>query len=79
MTIIELCEQAEAAWREAGKAMKAIPGIGSGPMGLTPDHVKFSPAYRAAKAASDAAFAKLRKLNAIRNKINKLAPRRPGA
>jgi hypothetical protein len=35
----------------ASKRLRAIPGIGSGPMGLTPDAIKFSPEYREASAA----------------------------
>lgn len=35
----------------------------NGPMGLTPDHVKASPEFRAAKAAFDRAFANLRNFN----------------
>lgn len=34
-----------------------------GAMGLTPDDVKFSPAYRLAKQQFDASFAALRKFN----------------
>jgi len=41
----------------ANRALNAIPGVGSGPIGLTPDAVKFSPEYRAAKAACDTAKA----------------------
>lgn len=48
---------------QAGAALRAIPGVGSGPMGLTPDSVKFSPEFRAAKARHDIAFAALRRLN----------------
>jgi hypothetical protein len=50
----------EAAAAEASRALNAIPGIGSGPMGLTPDAVKFSPAYRLARARYDKAAAELR-------------------
>ena len=46
-----------------GKALRAIPGVGSGPFGLTPDAISQSPDYRAAKAAYDAAFAALRAFN----------------
>jgi hypothetical protein len=35
----------------------------SGPLGLTPDHVKASPEYQAAKSAFDRAFASLRNFN----------------
>lgn len=40
--------------------LRAIPGIGSGPMGLTPDAIKFGPEYRAAKRAYDNSAAILR-------------------
>jgi len=43
------------------KALKAISG--GGPMGLTPDNVKTSPEYRAAKRAYDTAFSRLRTFN----------------
>jgi hypothetical protein len=33
------------------------------PNGLTPDHIKFSPEYQAAKQASNAAFQRLRQFN----------------
>lgn len=49
----------------ASAQLKAIPGVGSGPMGLTPDAVKFSPAYRAAKAEMDRLFIALRAANAF--------------
>lgn len=42
-------------------ALKVFP---SGPMGITPDAVKFSPEFRAAKSAFDAAFHRLRAFNA---------------
>jgi hypothetical protein len=45
------------------KVLRGIPGIGSGPMGLTPDHVKASQFYRLASARFDAAFAALRAFN----------------
>lgn len=46
--------EAEAACASA--TLKAIPGVGSGALGLTPDAVKFSPAFREAKAAFTRAF-----------------------
>ena len=49
----------------ACKVFKSIPGIGSGPMGLTPDDVKNTPEYRIAKQAMDKAFAELRAFNAV--------------
>lgn len=52
------------AHRAAGKALTALPGVGSGAMGLTPENVKQSPAYQAAKRAEREAFAALRSFNA---------------
>lgn len=49
--------------RAAAARLRAIPGVGSGAMGLTPDVVKARPDYRAAKAESDRAFAALRAFN----------------
>ena len=42
--------------------LKAFPR--TGPLGLVPDEIKFSPAYRDAKAAYERAFASLRDFNA---------------
>lgn len=53
---------AEADVRAASDALKQFP---RGPMGLTPDHVKFSPEFRAAKRRYDAAFARLRAVNSV--------------
>ncbi len=50
--------------REAAKALSAVPGISSGPMGLTPDEVKASPEYRNAKADYEACREALRRFNA---------------
>jgi hypothetical protein len=49
-----------AVWTETSRAWKAVPGAGTGPMGLTPDAVKFGPEYRAAKRAYEIAAAELR-------------------
>jgi hypothetical protein len=49
----------------ATEAIKAIPGHASGPMGLTPDRVKALPAWRAARARVDCAFAALRAFNEV--------------
>lgn len=51
----------EGEWKRAGKALKVFP---KGPMGLTPDEVKVSPEFRAAKSAYDKAFEALRRFNA---------------
>ncbi len=53
-----------AEYKAASDALNAIPGLSSGPMGLTPDSVRSSPEYRAARAASDRAFQALRRFNA---------------
>jgi hypothetical protein len=45
------------------RASDALRPFPKGPMGLTPDAVKFSPEFRAAKAAYDAAFQALRDHN----------------
>lgn len=47
----------------ASAAWRAIPGVGSGAMGLTPDAVKFSPEYRAARTAYESAAGRLARLN----------------
>lgn len=53
--------QLEQEVEEAGAGLRDFP---RGAMGLTPDAVKTSPAYRAAKARFDRAFARLRAFNA---------------
>ena len=55
----------EAQMAFAAAAFEAFP---RGPMGLTPDEVKFSPAYRSAKATFDGAFATVRAHNALMTK-----------
>jgi hypothetical protein len=54
-------DRREAEARAAGDALKAFPK--DGPMGLTPDHIKFSPEFRAAKARYDDAWLRLRDVN----------------
>lgn len=49
--------------RAAAAALKAIPGVGSGTMGLTPDSIKFGPDYRGARRRVDIAFESLRRFN----------------
>lgn len=44
-----------------GRALAALSG--GGPMGLTPDHVRASPAWREASAAYAEAFQALRRFN----------------
>jgi hypothetical protein len=48
----------------ASRRIKEIPGIGSGIMGLTPDHVRKTREYQDASAEYEAAHATLRKFNA---------------
>lgn len=49
----------------ASRNFKSTPGVGSGPMGLTPDDIRARPDYRIAKQAMDKAFAELRAFNAV--------------
>lgn len=56
----DACEARNAA---ASKVLRAIPGIGSGQFGLTPDSVKSSAEYKAAKQETDAAFAQMQTFN----------------
>ena len=53
----------EATLDSANNALRAIPGISSGAMGLTPDSVKASAAYRDASARYHAAHMALRAFN----------------
>ena len=45
--------------------LKRVAGDEKGPMGLTPDHIKFSKEYQQAKRAFDIAFDGVRRLNKI--------------
>lgn len=51
-------------YKAASAALRAVPGVSSRPNGLTPDSVKFSQPYRAAKLDSSRAFQALRTFNA---------------
>jgi hypothetical protein len=53
-----------AAMDAAGARLKAIPGVGCGQMGLTPDWVKESAAYREARREFDCAMRALQRFNA---------------
>lgn len=53
---------AEAELREASMRLTRA-GAGSGPSGLTPDSVKATPEYRAARYDTDRAFSRLRRIN----------------
>lgn len=54
----------EGARRAASVALNAIPGLGTGAIGLTPDDVRARADYRAAKAAFDLAHQTLQAFNA---------------
>lgn len=56
-------DQIEAAYRKACAELKAVQGVGTGNMGMTPDVVKASPEYRSAKYKADCAFLALRNFN----------------
>ena len=47
--------------------LQAIPGVGSGAMGLTPDSVKATPEYKKARMSSEIAFQALRAINSVLN------------
>lgn len=49
--------------RDAAERMAAIPGVGSGLFGLTPDHIKATPQWRAAHFAHWQAHTALADLN----------------
>lgn len=53
----------EAQLKRTSGELRSVPGVGSGAMGLTPDAVKRSAPYQAAKRAYDSAFAALRSFN----------------
>jgi hypothetical protein len=57
-------DELEAAVKKASFDWNAIVGVGSGPMGLTPDAVRLSPEYRAAKQRYQRAHLDLRSFNA---------------
>lgn len=54
----------EKARDDASRALSAIAGVGSGSMGLTPDQIKQSPEYRAARRAYVQRHADLAAFNA---------------
>ena len=54
----------DAQMRAASQALRAVDGVGSGAMGLTPDAVKASAAYQEAKRRFDWDFDNLQKFNA---------------
>lgn len=48
----------------ANSKLQSVPGLNSGVMGLTPDHVKRSTEYKVAISEFNIAFSYLRKVNA---------------
>lgn len=67
-TLDQMRDAAEAEVKRIGDLLRTFPRSA---MGLTPDAVKSDPVYRDLKAASDAAFARLRSINARRVTVNK--------
>ena len=59
----EISVRLEAGYKGAGRALSALSG--GGPMGMTPGNVRATPEWKAAKVASDAAFASLRAFNEV--------------
>lgn len=57
-------ERLRLAMYAASAALNAIPGVSSGPNGLTPDTVKASQAYRQARRDFDCALRALQSFNA---------------
>lgn len=48
---------------KASEALQAFDKLGKSEMGMTPDHVKAMPEWKAAKRAYDVSFAELRAFN----------------
>jgi len=71
VTIFEIATQhrneIDARLRAASAELKALTDElgGTGPMGLTPDHVKADPRWQQAKARFDTLFQALRQFNAV--------------
>jgi hypothetical protein len=59
----ETAVRLEAEYKAAGRALGALSG--GGLMGMTPDSVRATPEWKAAKVARDAAFAALRAFNEV--------------
>jgi hypothetical protein len=55
-------DQLEAESKRTGKIMDSFP---KGPMNLTPDHVRATPEWQAAKSAADRAFQAFRNFNGM--------------
>lgn len=63
-TLLEQQRAIEQRVRDASNALKAIPGVGMGEHGLTPDAVKASAEYQEAHRRFRIAFESLRQFNA---------------
>lgn len=65
----------EAARAVADKASEELATFPKGPMGLTPDSVKFTPEFQTVRQTYDAATAKVKRLSAVLVKADKAAMR----
>jgi hypothetical protein len=63
-----LADKFDAECIEHGKVMNSFP---KGPMNLTPDHIRNTPEYQAARKAYDRSFSLLREVNAMLVKHHK--------
>lgn len=62
-TYILAIQAYEAMSDEASNQLKELKGNEAGPMGLTPNHIKFTPEYQTALKKHDAYYAAIRQLN----------------
>lgn len=51
--------------KDAASRLNAITGAGSGPMGLTPDHIRARPEWQVARKESSEKFEALRQFNSF--------------
>jgi hypothetical protein len=66
---LDLQKEFQAQYDAASEAMKVkYPEMGTGAMGMTPEHIRMSAEYRADKAKVDHAFTYLRNINGYLNK-----------
>lgn len=56
-------DRLEAAQRAAFEVLRAIPGYGTGSMGMTPDAIRATPEWQSAASANGRAFAALQTFN----------------
>ena len=64
-TFILSIQAHEAMSDECTKRLKEIKGSESGPMGLTPNHIKFSPEYQESLKAYNRVHNSIRQLNSL--------------